>query len=370
MTGSGRSSKSQRQAVRLPSWSKEALPSRRTGVAGRDEQVGAGGGDRRRVDRDLELVDVEGFRQAGLVAHGELDPLQAGGGEGVGDALPVRLGAVGEGPGPAGDGAVGIDRARAVEGDLLAGGGDEVGAGVGDRRGVDAHGHGVAGGVERRAAVVADDEGDLVGAGAGVGVADVAPARGDAVAEVPVPGGDAAVGVGGAAAVEGELADRDRLVGAGVGDRCGADGDVDRRRRGGRGGGAVVGDGEGDRIDPGSGPGVLRLLAFAGGAVAEVPGPGEDRAVGVGRAAARRVGAISPTAIGRSGPVATGTGGALTSRVTVSVVVALATPLSSVTVRVAVKVPGVGIGVGDGGAVGPGAVAEVPVVAVIVPSTS
>ena len=38
------------------------------------------------------------------------------------------------------------------------------------------------------------------------------------------------------------------------------------------------------------------------------------------------IAAISPTAIGRSGPVATGTGGALTVRVTVSVVVALATP--------------------------------------------
>ena len=52
------------------------------------------------------------------------------------------------------------------------------------------------------------------------------------------------------------------------------------------------------------------------------------------------IAAISPTAIGRSGPVATGTGGALTVRVTVSVVVALATRESSVTVRVAVKVPG------------------------------
>ncbi len=76
-TGASRSSKSQRQevmrAVRVEGGAAVEADRR----AGLDREIGAGGGHRRRVHRHLDLVDVEGFRQAGLVAHGELHPLQA-----------------------------------------------------------------------------------------------------------------------------------------------------------------------------------------------------------------------------------------------------------------------------------------------------
>ena len=75
------------------------------------------------------------------------------------------------------------------------------------------------------------------------------------------------------------------------------------------------------------------------------------------------IAAISPTAIGRSGPVATGTGGALTVRVTVSVVGGVGDAGVVGDGEGGGEGAGVGVGVGHGGAFGPGAVAEVPVVA-------
>ena len=327
-----------------------------------DHEVGAGGGDRRGVDGDGDLVDVVGLGEAGVVAHGQEDALQPGSREAVGDALARGLGSVGEAPEPVGHRAVRIDRSRSVEHDLLAGCRHQVGAGVGDRCGVDAHDGGVARGVERRAAVVAHDERDLVGAGPGIGVADAAAGGGGAVAEAPLVARDGAVGVARAAAVEIDLADRDRLVGAGVGDRGGADGDVDAGGRDRRVGGGIVGDGEGDRIDAGRRPGVLHLRALAGGAVAEVPGPGQDRPVGIARPGAveagdladrdRAVGAgrrrrrrgvdgdrhrVGGAVVGDAGIVLDGQGGDVAARGRV--------------------------GVGDGGAVDDRAVAHVPAVA-------
>ena len=164
-----------------------------------------------------------------------------------------------------------------------------------------------------------------------------------------------------AAAVEGDLADGDRLVGAGVGDGCRADRDLDLCRLHGGRRGAVVGDGQGHRIDAGGGPGVLHLRPLAPGAVAEVPRPGEDRAVGVGGAGAvegrdlahrdRARGAdrhghrrgvdgdrhrVGGAGVGDAGVVLDGQGRGVDA--------------------------GLGVGVGDGGAVETGAVAHVPAV--------
>ena len=157
-------------------------------------------------------------------------------------------------------------------------------------------------GVERRAAVVADHERHLVGAGAGVGVADAAAGRGDAVAEAPTP----SEVMRPSASDEPPPSKATSLTATDWSGPASATGAAltvtsisSSRRR--PSGGAVVGDGQGHRIDAGRGPGVLHLRPLAPGAVAEVPGPGEDRAVGVGGAASRRGGAISPTAIGRVG---------------------------------------------------------------------
>ena len=67
------------------------------------------------------------------------------------------------------------------------------------------------------ALVVGDGEGDGVGAGGGVGVAWVRAGAGGVVAEVPGVGGDGAVGVVGACAVEGD----GEVVDLWVADHCG-----------------------------------------------------------------------------------------------------------------------------------------------------
>ena len=208
----GRRSPSARRRC-VPSGSNEALPSSRTGSPGATSRSGPGGRDRRRVDRDHHLVDVEGLGEAGVVAHGQQHPLQAGRGEGRAPrARPRASLPSGKRQSQSATAPSGSTEPEPSSTTSSPGAAIEVGAGVGDRRGVDAHDRGVAGDVERRAAVVAHDERDLVGAGPGVGVADVAPGRGRAVAEAPLVAGDRAVGVVRAAAVEGDLADRDRLV--------------------------------------------------------------------------------------------------------------------------------------------------------------
>ena len=122
----------------------------------------------------------------------------------------------------------------------------------------------------------------------GEGVGDLLAGGGGAVAEVPVEAG------AGEVAFAGEP--RSEAGRGGVGGAVGAD-DLDARRldhgHDGLGGveraagaAGVAGDGQGDGVAAGALEDVGRALAAARGAVAEVPGEGVDRAVGVGRARA------------------------------------------------------------------------------------
>ncbi len=237
----------------------------------------------------ISAVVVHGGRGAVVVGDGERHGEGAGRRVGVGR---VRAGvgrAVAEVPDVRVDGAVGVARAGAVEADRLA---DRARVGtvrVADRRLVRGFAD-LGGGRAARAAtvVIGDRERHGEGAGRRVGVGRVRSGVGRAVAEVPGVGVDRPVGVARAGAVEADrLADRARVWAVGVADRglVGLGRDVGGRLAG-RAGAVVIGDREGHGEGAGRGVGVGRVRAGVGRPVAEVPGIGVDRAVGIARSGA------------------------------------------------------------------------------------
>src|SRR5207253_3087417 len=209
-----------------------------------------------------------------------------GEGDGVGAARAVGVrrvlgrrprGPVAEGPLPARDRAVGIAALVAeAAGQPVAAGRER-----GTRRLVrGGHWHRVRDRTRARVLVVLDGEGDGVGAGRAVGVRRIPRGpRGGAIAEVPAPGRDRAVGIAalvGEAAGERGAARRERGGGRLV-RLAGRDGVRHRVR-----GPLVVGDRQGDGVGAARAVGVRRIpRGPRGGAIPEVPAPGGDRAVGI-----------------------------------------------------------------------------------------
>jgi hypothetical protein len=192
----------------------------------------------------------------------------------------------------------GVARGAAVEGDQAAERDGLIGSGVGQRRGVGG-GQGNAGRGAVDAAVVDDQLGDVgageIGGEAGPDAARVAEhglAGGGTREQRPAEGQRVAIDVAGAAAVEGDDgAERDRLVGTGMGDRrrvFGADADrVGQARK------PAVADGQRDQVAAGQIDEQTRIDAVGvaeGGAAArrdaaQLPGVLQRVAVDVGRVA-------------------------------------------------------------------------------------